>query len=801
MVISGRFFQLSSDDQGKIGVQFDPKGRSRYSADYALIGPYGLTSAGQTSAAGNAVRIRGSKYCCSGAQKGGYEGPWDHAENLPSSGSIGQSFTVPDGGGWLYEAWALLTCSGVKDSSVRICLRRNGPSGELLAERIVKPLPEQSMVRIQLTKPEPPGMYYLEVGDKQGAAYWWGCNYDAYADGTAFFNGAAQPSKDMVFGYTLADVGVMDWGVRTDADKLICTYELRQQAISGFTPSLSISFPFERDGYDTTNLALTPFRFLITDSGCWFPIEAFKRNESDWNLKRAGKGARLCGTRAYDLTITHQRSGLEPHMEPSRLHLLLGNEATVQVSAKSDKLPDIFPRFFVSDRRISDILDRFMKTFLFWNTSCPSTYEFDALKLSWVGGPAHDGFRNVVEYFTNRCDDDGYIWSRPNSRGWNGDSPTNDTRHFDNNCPFILACWDLYVWSGDREWLSRVMPTVRKAVNYLLHGMDGKRGVLTIDAPQHSGITEPKGNTNPSNYFDCIPTGYRDAYINAFFAASLRAAADLERAAGDAHRAGELDAYAMVAKRAFNRVFWDDAKGRYISWVDANGQRHDSGMSYVNTIAATYGLADKQQVVRMYRWMQTEPTSSGKADTFSRWVFAPRSNAIHCSEQANALKYDEWCEDGGALLWTAYYEIMSRVNHLGADNAWHRFKQILERYNKPDKLVGGNPMYYGEIDNRGDGVYGPGSVGLWGEFPESGLAPCAFLYGFVGVRADHAGLYIKPNLPTELQYAGVENLVYCGKRMKITVYRNRVVLEWDGRRMERGAAPGKGITFTKDVFK
>lgn len=800
-VVQNPYIRLSVDSEQRVSVRFDASGKGRYKPGQTMIGAYGMTSNGRAEIKPGGVRINGSRYCIPGAAKGGYPGPWDHGEDLPVGGSLGQRFTVPAGGGWLSDVWAQLTCSGVDNSSVRMVLRKDGPAGQIVASRLVKPLPEQAMVRIGLSKPLPPGAYYLEVGEKSGGAYWWGCNTDTYQGGMAYVSGKAQPGKDWVFGYDLADVGTLDWELRLHGNELLCSYNLRQHTIKTFTPALALSFPWTRDGYDTTNLATTPFRYLTTDSGFWFPVEAFKRNESDWNLLRESKWARLRGTGGYDLKISHSRTGLETHMEPDRMHMLLGPKSRLQVLPNSDVLPDTYPRFFTSDKKTSDVMDRFMKTFLFWNTSCPSTYEFDALKLSWIGGPEHTGFRNVVQFYTNRCDPDGYIWSRPDSRGWNGDSPTNDNRHYDNNCPFILACWDIFSWTGDKAYLNATIATVRKATDYLLDVQDGRSGVLTIHSPQHTGITVPQGFTNPSSYFDCIPTGYRDAYINAFYAPALHASAELERAAGNTARADELDRLVVVAKQQFNKTFWDDAKGRYISWVDSSGAKHDWGMTYVNTIAATYGLADQQQVKRMYDWMENQPTSSGAADTFTRWVFAPRSNTIACTEQANRLKYDEWCEDGGAILWTAFYELMSRAKYLGADNSWRRFKQILARYDMPDKLCGGNPMYRGEIDNRGDGPYGPGSVGVWGEFPESGLAPCAFLYGVVGLRVDIDGLHIRPNLPSELKYAGVENLVFRGVRMKVTSYRTHVTVEWAGHRIDKPLPASGEITFTEDVFK
>ena len=326
--------------------------------------------------------------------------------------------------------------------------------------------------------------------------------------------------------------------------------------------------------------------------------------------------------------------------------------------------------------------------------------------------------------------------------------------------------------------------TVRKATDYLLDEMHGREGLLTIDSPGHTGSGVPGTESMPSDYWDCIPAGYQVAYINAFYAPALRASAELEGAAGNTARAEELEALVGLAERRFNEAFWDEAQGRYVEWIDSGGNVHDFGATYVNTIAATYGLADEARVRRMYEWME------GEGDTFTRWVFAPRSHTSHVHEQANRLKYEEWCEDGGAILWTAFYELMSRAEYLGADNSWARFRQVLARFAEPDHLVGGNPLYRGEVNNHGGD---PGSVGTWGEFPESGIVPCVWLYGFMGVSADLEGLHFRPNLPTGLEYAGVEGLVYWGRRLTVTAYRERVVVEEGERRVEVPVVEGEAV--------
>ncbi len=218
--------------------------------------------------------------------------------------------------------------------------------------------------------------------------------------------------------------------------------------------------------------------------------------------------------------------------------------------------------------------------------------------------------------------------------------------------------------------------------------------------------------------------------------------------------------------------------------------KHDYGFTFVNLEAMAYGLANKEQARRIYHWMETEKTSSGKADTYTKWVFAPRANSVHNprrdepQEPAPSWWHFGWagtafggqCQDGGAILYTSFYDIVARAKLLDADNAYRRFREILNRYDKPDRLCGGSPLYCGEKTQGGPGG-SAGSVGVEGEFPESGLAPSAFLYAFLGIDADVEGLKIRPNLPSGLKYAGVRNLSYGGTMYDIRVTNDSVEIK------------------------
>ena len=83
---------------------------------------------------------------------------------------------------------------------------------------------------------------------------------------------------------------------------------------------------------------------------------------------------------------------------------------------------------------------------------------------------------------------------------------------------------------------------------------------------------------------------------------------------------------------AYSATFWDNVYGRFIGCINAWGIKHDYGFTYVNQQAAYAGLewgqplVNASQVNLMYHWMVDEPTGSGSADTFTKWIYAARAN-------------------------------------------------------------------------------------------------------------------------------------------------------------------------------
>lgn len=432
-------------------------------------------------------------------------------------------------------------------------------------------------------------------------------------------------------------------------------------------------------------------------------------------------------------------------------------------------------------------------------------FEMLALKLMWSDLEADKNVlrEKIIEY---PCSDSGYLWSWLTEEGW----PTHHARHYDTNAKYIIAAWRYYAWTGDRDFLSArdntvnkseianqidvskgltVIDKLRKAMRFQLEELNGKNGLMIIADPNSDGTVRGK----PGDYWDNYLTGYKSALVNIYFYQSLMAMASLENVLNNNDKYDYYKALAEKVKIEFNRTFWDQDKGRYVGCIDKEGRTWDFGFTFLNTEAVFYGLADGAKVDRIYSWLDGDRMipednqvvdgrvtgATGKDIYALGW--APRSNtraiesinvdgkywwwdingAITVAGGRPSAAWGEHLENGGAIFYTSFYDVMSRLNYNGAENGWNRFKTIIEEFKK-DQLRRDPP------NNAG----APWKWGIIGEFPESGLVPTVFVYGFMGIDALADSLQIAPKLPKEIEWAEVSPVMYHQRRYSIRAVRN-----------------------------
>jgi hypothetical protein len=492
--------------------------------------------------------------------------------------------------------------------------------------------------------------------------------------------------------------------------------------------------------------------------------------------------------------------------------ILTGSRMDLQTVPTEGFPSPFYPEFIASDTELARTLTEFYlshgSNFGPADHTAAEWAEWIGLILNWAPTRQRTLIRNQLLNMNMTAE--GYVWTWGiRSVGWpfpfrddTGDGLNNiDTRHFTTNSAMVLGTARHYSWTRDEGWLRRQMPRVRRAMAYQLNQLQGRNGVLIGNSKDSTGRPDAVG----SNYWDILPFGHKDAFANIYFFASLGQMAALEEEAArlgiggtdsaPAHDPRELRRISNLTRQRFNETFWDESLGRYIGCVDIDGNRHDYGFTFINLEAMGYGLASPAQVRRIYDWMENGITSSGKADTYSAFVFAPRANTIDNPgrEEPQEPKPSWWylgwggvgyglqCQDGGAILYTSAFDLWARSRFLGADNADRRLREILGRYRLPDRLSGGSPVYTGETTQGGPGG-GPGAVGIEGEFPESGMVPTAFLYTVIGVSAEPGGLRIRPNLPSSLEWAGVRRMRYGDRNYEIRVTRTEAAITPEGGR-------------------
>ena len=462
----------------------------------------------------------------------------------------------------------------------------------------------------------------------------------------------------------------------------------------------------------------------------------------------------------------------------------------------------------------------------------PAFHEWMALKYGWSASTAAQAatLRNQ-RILTWPISTDGYVWSWGAQEPWPGDPPAY---HNENNAKYILAAWRAWTWTRDHAWFDQVDPDhvarptepmrpgvadvsagmtlrdkLRRAMQYLEQDLHGALGGITLE---DNGMNNDGTLTgDPTNYWDNWKFGYKNAYDNIYYYAALEAMAQLETLWGDAGRAAQLRAYRAGCKADYEATFWDPIKGRFVSTIDRDATVWDFGAVFVNLEALAYGLGDPVQAMAIFDWLDGRRTIPGETSTGAdiyHWAFAPRSNTIAIEslgppywwadangliDPATTARWPVHLENGGAIFYVSFYDIMARLQHLGPDDAFARFSAIIDEF---------------AIDQLRRDPAAPGStnwqLGVLGEFPESGLVPGIMLYGFAGIQPDLDGLHVRPRLPSALTSITVRRVNWAGALLDLHVTSTDVLVTSDGAStrtvyVDAGAiAPGASLLVALD---
>jgi hypothetical protein len=186
-------------------------------------------------------------------------------------------------------------------------------------------------------------------------------------------------------------------------------------------------------------------------------------------------------------------------------------------------------------------------------------------------------------------------------------------------------------------------------------------------------------------------------------------------------------------------------------------------------LAVSSGLASPAQARSVINWLDNGqsfgPDGKGRNDIY-HFAFAPRATTIHNDEWWSATlnpkdyPWSDQIQNGGAVLFESYYDMMSRLCGRGVDDAYNRLLGILRRYAESDRLTGGSPLCTGDSVQGGGPPAGVGVMSY--EFPETSLVPAFFVHGLLGAEAKADGLHLTPAIPAAQPFIRAEHVFYHG---------------------------------------
>lgn len=355
-----------------------------------------------------------------------------------------------------------------------------------------------------------------------------------------------------------------------------------------------------------------------------------------------------------------------------------------------------------------------------------------------------------------------------------------DTRHNINNANFVRGCTHYFLWTRDLNFLRLNINRMRSAIRYVMTefrareenvvftpwvGHDGRTGVV-VDGQGNKTIRHGVGIGN--NYWDLMPMGHSDAYATIQYYDALLAMARIEKAVLGhpewsvprgvlAFDPGDLVRHAADVKKKGNELFWNAATGRFSCGIDADGNSHDYGFTFLNLEAIYYDFATAEHAAAIMDWISgkriVEGDTSTGADIY-HWRFGPRATTkrnlgyyLWAWNSPESIPWGDQVQDGGAVLGFSYHDLIARLRVLGPDDVAARLTEIATWFDEVAAAGGYRAYYDGSRPGTMQGSGTPGGLGLDMEFFESVLVPQVMINGFLGLKPAADGLSLDPALP------------------------------------------------------
>lgn len=388
-----------------------------------------------------------------------------------------------------------------------------------------------------------------------------------------------------------------------------------------------------------------------------------------------------------------------------------------------------------------------------------------------------------------------------------------DTRHNINSQNFVRGCAKYFWWTRDLNFLRANINRMRTAIRFVMtehHALDRK--VVHTDWVGHDGRSGLKrtadgkkeiitGQGIGNNYWDLMPFGGLDCYATMQYYDAVLVLAQIEheiRAHPEwqiplgvlSFEPAMLERHAAEVKTTGNRLFWNGKTQRFNACIDADGDPHEYGYTFLNLEAVYYDFATTEHAKTILSWINGDRVVKGdtsQARDIYHWRFAPRASTkrnldwyFWAWNNPESIPWGGQVQDGGAVLGFSYHDLMARLKTLGPDNAWSRLQEILKWFDEVQTAGGYRKYYNGSREGSLQGGGTAGGLGLDQEFFESALLPQVMLYGFLGFAPRGDGFKLNPQLPSDWSELIVDRIRFHDLVLQVRATRHLIEIRKSG---------------------
>ena len=233
----------------------------------------------------------------------------------------------------------------------------------------------------------------------------------------------------------------------------------------------------------------------------------------------------------------------------------------------------------------------------------------------------------------------------------------------------VLATSDYVRASGNIAWLKRNYSVIKSWADKMIEFDREDDGLMEHPSSGNSGSWTENITVRPSNWWDTIGFGHKDAYSNALAYQAFNGMEMVAREAGYADDAKTYKNRAEKLRAVYFSTFYNPATGVLAGWKSADGKLHDYYFLYISGMAVVYGLVTHEQGNRIWDALLAKMKDAG----YHRFDLGLPGNLIpvrredyvdHDIRFGGGTKADgsdgfQIYENGGATACMAYFTIQA----------------------------------------------------------------------------------------------------------------------------------------------